>query len=181
MCSRSADVAAKLPACFPRSNQLSLASVQLVEGREERRKPRRFGSYATAYPGKQRGCVLWVIALSKSLERSHPLLSCFQPPLVSPSVDEQVEDAFPHKEDEQAKHWRLCSHRAGTDCSLQPMSKSPLETAGGRSICLCTYYCCLCHQKLVFDSVHIIPSRKPQLKRKNLFLSMAHFCNSFYL
>lgn len=135
MCGRSADIATKPPACFPRSNQLFLISERPpVEGREERRKPRRFGSYAAANPGKQMGCVFWVTALSKSMERSYPLLSCFQLPSVSLNVDEQVEDAFPHKEDEQTKLWRLCSHGAGADCSLRLLIKSPLE----RAMCLCT-------------------------------------------
>lgn len=165
MCRHSADVAAKPPACFPRSNQLSLASERPpVERREERRKPRRFGSYAAANPGKQRGCVLWMTALSKSMERSHPLLSCFQPPSVSLSVDEQVEDAFPHKEDEQTKLWRLCSHRAGADCSLRQLIKSPLE----RATCHAPINV-VCVTKLVFDFVRFIPSRKPQLKERTTF------------
>lgn len=84
-------------------------------------------------------------------------------------MDEHVEDAFTHKEDEQTKLWRPCSQPAGIDCSLQPLRKCTLEGAGGRSMCLITCFCCLCHQKLIFDFVHINPSSKPQPKERSTF------------
>lgn len=162
MCSRSADIAPELPACFPRSNQLSVASVQLVEWRQERRKAPQFGSYATGYPGKQDVGPGWL-----GWARAWGVLTLYCRASTSCGVPE--------------RGWGSggCIHTPGrwankpvgivfADSRNRVQSAAielcPPERAGGRSVCLYTYYCSLCQQKLVFDFIQVNPSRKPQPK-----------------